>query len=297
MSYFIVTDSASDMSEEHLEQLNVGRYPLTVHFQNGTVLEDSFSQMSSKEFYDGMRKGMVSTTSQVNVSSFLEMFRQALKEYDNVLYMGLSSALSGTYQSALLAKTTLEDEDPAAVGRITLVDTKGASLGIGLLVLAACRMRDEGASLEETAAQIETLTSHINHWFTVDDLVYLKRGGRISGIKAAVGQLLNIKPILSVNQEGKLVPTGKAKGRKKSIHALMDRFREMYDPSLGKDFAISHADCLDDANMLAQLIQSEFDMNEPVIENVGMVIGSHAGPGTVALFFPGRPREDFNPDL
>lgn len=297
MSYFIVTDSASDMSEEHLEQLNVGRCPLTVHFQNGTVLEDSFSQMSSKEFYDGMRKGMVSTTSQVNVSSFLEMFRQALKEYDNVLYIGLSSALSGTYQSALLAKTTLEDEDPAAVGRITLVDTKGASLGIGLLVLAACRMRDEGASLEETAAQIETLTSHINHWFTVDDLVYLKRGGRISGIKAAVGQLLNIKPILSVNQEGKLVPTGKAKGRKKSIHALMDRFREMYDPSLGKDFAISHADCLDDANMLAQLIQSEFDMNEPVIENVGMVIGSHAGPGTVALFFPGRPREDFNPDL
>lgn len=297
MSYFIVTDSASDMSEERLERLNVGRCPLTVHFQNGTVLEDSFSQMSSKEFYDGMRQGMVSTTSQVNVSSFLVMFRQALTEHDNVLYMGISSALSGTYQSALLAKTTLEDEEPAALGRITLIDTKAASLGIGLLLLEACRMRDEGASVADTVAHIENLKSRINHWFTVDDLVYLKRGGRISGIKAAVGHLLNIKPILSVNLEGKLVPAGKAKGRKKSINALMDRFREMYDPSLGKDFAISHADCLDDAHMLAQLIQNEFDMNEPVIDPVGMVVGSHAGPGTVALFFPGRSREDFNPDL
>lgn len=297
MSYFLVTDSACDLSEAMLKALNVGRCPLTVNFQDGRMLEDSFSQLSAPSFYDAMRSGMVSTTSQVNTAAFYEMFRQGLSSHDSVLYIGFSSALSGTYQSAVLAKAMLEEEDPTYGGRIIAIDGKAASLGQGLLVLEACRRRDEGAGLNELVEYLETFKNHVNHWFTVDDLVYLKRGGRISGVKAAMGQLLNIKPILTVNREGKLVPAGKAKGRKKSVQALFDRFREMYDPSLGKDFLISHGDCEEEARHLAQMIRSEFDMNEPIIEPVGMVIGSHSGPGTLALFFPGRPREDFNPSL
>lgn len=158
-------------------------------------------------------------------------------------------------------------------------------------------MRDQGASLEETVRHLETVSPRLSHWFTVDDLVYLKRGGRISGVKAAVGQLLNIKPILHVNNEGKLMPIGKAKGRKKSLHALVNHFRDMYDPSMGKDFAISHGDCIKDAELLVKMIQDEFDMNEPIIEPVGMVTGSHSGPGTIALFFFGKPREEVNPAL
>ena len=297
MSYFIVTDSACDLSQDQLNSLNVGRCPLTVNFQDGKIMEDGFLERSSTTFYDGMRQGMVSTTSQVNSNLFYDNFKTALKEHDQVLYVGFSSALSGTYQSAFLAKNMLEEDDSTVAGRIILLDTKAASLGVGLLVIEACRMRGQGASLEDTLKHLQAISAHLNHWFTVDDLVYLKRGGRISGVKAAVGQLLNIKPILHVNTEGKLIPIGKAKGRKKSIHALMNHFRDMYDPSLGKDFAISHGDCLKDAEMLAQMIQDEFDMNEPIIEPVGMVVGSHSGPGTLALFFFGKPREEFNPAL
>lgn len=297
MSYFLVTDSACDLSEDMLNQLDVGRCPLTVNFQDGRMLEDGFGQLSAPAFYDAMRGGMAATTSQVNTAAFYEMFHQALTTHDSVLYIGFSSALSGTFQSAVLAKNTLEEDDPSYGGRIVAIDSKAASLGQGFLVLEACRRRDEGAGLNELIEYLETFKGHVNHWFTVDDLVYLKRGGRVSGVKAAMGQLLNIKPILRVNREGKLVSAGKAKGRRKSIQALCDRFREMYDPSLGKDFLISHGDCLEEAKSLAQMIQSEFDMNDPVIEPVGMVIGSHSGPGTIALFFPGRPREDFNPSL
>lgn len=297
MSYFIVTDSACDLSQDQLNSLKVGRCPLTVNFQDGKIMEDGFLELSSTAFYDGMRQGMVSTTSQVNSTSFYDSFKSALQEHDQVLYIGFSSTLSGTYQSAFLAKTMLEEDDPSVAGKITLVDTKAASLGVGMLVIEACALRDQGASFDDLLQHLHTISPHLNHWFTVDDLVYLKRGGRISGVKAAVGQLLNIKPILHVNNEGKLVPIGKAKGRKKSIHALMNHFRDMYDPSMGKNFAISHGDCLKDAHLLAKMIQDEFDMNEPVIEPVGMVVGSHSGPGTLALFFFGKPREEFNPAL
>lgn len=297
MSYFIVADSACDLPEERLAQLNVGRCPLTANFQDGTVLEDSFREMDATAFFDGMRSGVVSTTSQVNTAVFYDMFHKALQTHDHVLYIGFSSGLSGTYQGAILARNTLEEDDPGLAGRVIAIDTKSASLGVGLLVLEACRMRDQGASITEVAEHIENQKNHINQFFTVEDLVYLKRGGRISAMKAAVGQLLNIKPILCVNPEGKLIPIGKAKGRKKSIQALMDHFRENYDPAYGKDFAISHGDCLEEARQLANLIKSEYDMNEPVIHPVGMVIGSHSGPGTLALFFPGKLREDFNPAL
>lgn len=185
----------------------------------------------------------------------------------------------------------LLDEDPSLENRITLLDTKAVSLGYGLLVLEACRKRDEGLDVNALNKHLEGLLMNVNHWFTVEDLVYLKRGGRVSAMKATMGTLLNIKPVLRVDPEGKLVSHGKAKGRKKSLQHLFDKFKENYDPSLGKDFLISHGDSLDDAHALRDMIMSEFDMNEPVIEDTGMVVGSHSGPGTIALFFLGNPRE------
>lgn len=297
MAYFIVTDSACDLSEPMLKELNVGRCPLTVNFQDGKILDDSFTELSSKQFFDGMRGGTVSTTSQVNSNLFYDTFRNALKDHDQVVYIGLSSALSGSFQAAVLARITLEEDYPDSVGKVALIDSKSASLGQGLLVLEACRKRDEGMALDDLVRHLEALRGRIHHLVTVEDLVYLKRGGRISGLKAAMGQLLNIKPLLHVNTEGKLVPYDKAKGRKKSISTLAQQFGELYDPSLGRDFAVSHGDCLEDAQLLVQMIRSQHDLNEPVIEPLGMVVGSHAGPGTLGLFFPGKPRESIQPNL
>ena len=294
MSYFIVTDSTCDLSVDQLKQLNVGRAPLIANFQDGRALDDGFSEMDAHTFYEGMRSGMVSTTSQVNSSTFYDMFKLALADYDNVLYIGFSSELSGTFQSAFLAKNTLEEDDPALAGRIVLIDSRAASLGEGLLVLEACKKRDEGMNFAELCSYIESIKLNLNHWFTVDDLVYLKRGGRVSSIAATMGALLNIKPVLHINNEGKLVPVSKVKGRKKAIVTLVDRFREMYDPAMGKDFVIGHGDCLAEAEGLKNTLLKEFDLNSPTVEPLGMVIGSHAGPGTICLCFFGKPREDFN---
>lgn len=293
MSYFIVTDSTCDLSVDQLKQLNVGRAPLIANFQDGKALEDGFSEMDAPTFYEGMRKGMVSTTSQVNSSTFYDLFKHALADYDNVLYIGFSSELSGTFQSAFLAKNTLEEDEPALAGRIVLIDSLAASLGEGLLVLEACKKRDAGMGFAELCNYIEAIKLNVNHWFTVDDLVYLKRGGRVSSMAATMGTLLNIKPILHVNNEGKLVSVSKVKGRKKAIQTLIDRFREMYDPAMGKDFLIGHGDCPEEADSLKNTLLNEFDLNGPTVEPLGMVIGSHAGPGTLSVFFLGKPREDF----
>lgn len=291
MSYQIVIDSACDLSDAQVKELNVHRLPLTVNFPDGKNLPDGFLEMSAKDFYDGMRNGIVSSTSQVNTNEFYEAFKGILNRGEDVLYLAFSSGLSGTYQGSVLAKNMLLEETPSWEDRITLLDTKSASLGYGLLIREACTKRDEGLDVASLKGYLEGLLMKVNHWFTVEDLVYLKRGGRISALQATMGSLLNIKPMLRVNVEGKLVSYGKAKGRKKSLQYLFDKFKENYDPSLGKEFMISHGDCLEDANWLRDMIKGEFDMNEPVIEPVGMVIGSHSGPGTVALFFLGKPRE------
>ncbi|MFZ2258612.1 MAG: DegV family protein [Clostridiaceae bacterium] len=294
MSYYIVTDSTCDLPLDQLKALNVGRAPLVINFQDGRVLEDGFSELNSHEFFEGMRAGMISTTSQVNSSTFYTLFCEVLTKYDNVLYIGFSSELSGTFQSAFLAKSTLEEEDPAWADRIVLIDSLAASVGEGLLVLDACEKRDAGMGFAELCQYIESIKLLVNHWFTVDDLVYLKRGGRVSSIAATMGTLLNIKPILQVNNKGKLVPISKVKGRKKSLVALVDRFREMYDPAMGKNFILGHGDCKEEALTVKEALLAEFDLNEPTIVPLGMVIGSHAGPGTICLCFLGKPREAFN---
>lgn len=291
MSYFIVTDSASDLSQEYIDRFQVDAVcPLSVNYPDGSSKPDGFTDSSPQDFYAAMRAGQVTTTSQVNVAQFIEAFDKGLSQGKDVLYIGFSEGLSGTVQSAQIAKSTLE-ENPDKQGRIHIVSSLCASGGGGLLVATASQMRAQGKAIEEVAQRLEDLKLHLNHWFTVEDLVYLKRGGRISAIKAAMGGLLDIKPIMHVNNEGKLIPVTKAKGRKKSIHSLLAAYQAMREPHMDDMAYITHGDCLEDAEQLAIMIR-EAGAGEVLISNVGSVVGSHSGPGTLALFFYGKNRED-----
>ena len=212
----------------------------------------------------------------------------ALKEGKDVLVVAFSSGLSTTYQSAVIAAEELKETYPDRT--VTVVDGLAASLGQGLLVWYACHKRDEGLSLAELAAWIEDNKQHICHWFTVDDLMFLKRGGRVSAATALVGTMLSIKPVLHVDAEGHLINVGKVRGRKAAIKALADKVGELgagYDNST---VFISHGDCADEAQILADMLKEKYGVKEVVLGYVGAVIGSHSGPGTIALFFLGDHR-------
>ena len=205
-----------------------------------------------------------------------------------VIYLGFSSVLSGSVNSANLAKDAVKEEIKDA--DITVIDSKCASLGEGLIAYQANEMLKSGASKDETVGWIEANKLRMNHWFTVDDLGHLKRGGRLSGTAAFLGTLLDIKPVLHVSDEGKLVPVSKAKGRKKSIKALYEMLQERIELPEEQVIAISHGDCLEDAEYLKDMIQKEYKVKDIIINEVGPVIGSHSGPGTLALFFLGAKR-------
>lgn len=290
MSFHIVTDSASDIPEVLINKWDISVCRLTARYK-GESYPDGFDRIGFEEFYDSLKAGETSTTSQVNASQFEEVFRNKLKEYDNILYIGFSTALSGTYQSAVNAKQTIADEDQALADRIILIDTLCASLGSVLLINEAVKLRDSGKSAQETAEYIESRKMFVNHWFTVDDLNFLKRGGRISALTATVGSILGVKPVLKVSKEGTLVSVDKAKGRKKALAALYDKYMERKFPE--QDLVmIVQANAQADAEYLKDMILKNSNPNELLICQLGMVIGSHAGPGTIGLFFMGKSREE-----
>ncbi len=291
MRFYIVTDSASDIPVSLIDKWGISVCRLTAHF-NGRSYEDSYDEVPMHEFFESLKNGASSSTSQVNANQFEEVFREKLKDHDKILYIGFSQVLSGTYQSATIAKQTMTDEDPSFNDRIILIDSKSASLGVALLIQDAVEMRDAGKTADETAEFIENEKLKVNHWFTVDDLNHLKRGGRVSSLQATVGSILGIKPILYTNDEGKLVNVGKAKGRKKAITTLYEMFKQKSHPGI-KRITISHGDCEADAITLRDMIMKDSDVVECIISPIGMVIGSHAGPGTLALFFKGENRENF----
>ena len=202
--------------------------------------------------------------------------------------LAFSSGLSTTYQSARIAAEELLEAYPDRMIRV--VDTLSASLGQGLLVWYTCRKRDEGLSLDETADWVEENKLHLCHWFTVDDLFFLKRGGRISGATAVMGTMLNIKPVLHMDDEGHLISMGKARGRKAAIQALAEKTRELGEGYDNATMFISHGDCREDAEYLAGLLKKKYGVKNVYVSYVGAVIGSHSGPGTLALFFMGRHR-------
>lgn len=285
--FIIFTDSGCDISPELLKEWGVPFRSLNFRF-DGSEKEYSNEDMSSSEFYAKMREGYVAKTTAVNVESFASAFEEILKEGKDILYIGFSSGLSTTFNSARLAASQILEKYPER--KICTVDTLAASAGQGLILKLVCDKKNEGLSIDELAAYAEELKFKISIWFTVDDLVYLKRGGRVSPTAAFFGNMLGIKPVLHMDNKGHLVPVSKVRGRRTSINALADKYGELAQKLDGTDIFISHGDCPADASYLADLLRQRYGATVNLITDVGTVIGAHSGPGTLALFFVGKDR-------
>ncbi|MBO5908622.1 MAG: DegV family protein [Clostridia bacterium] len=286
-NYVIYTDSACDIKGDLLENWGVKAINLTLSFESdGKELANN--EIAARDFYERMRNGDVAKTSAVNMEAFKEAFELELKDGNDVLYIGFSSGLSTTYNSARIAAEELAADYPER--KILTVDSLCASAGFGMLIRLATLKKEEGALIEEVADFVNEKVPHMCHWFTVDDLVYLKRGGRISPTVAFVGGLLGIKPVLHMDDEGHLVSVSKVRGRISAIKALADKFDELAIDNTTGPVYISHGDCIGDAEALAGMIESKHGVKTEIITDVGPVIGAHSGPGTLALFFLGKVR-------
>ncbi len=286
MSYQIITDSCCDFPNEAYAKLDLIKIPLVVEFR-GQVNEDR-NDDSLKEMYDGLRSGESAKTAAVNPQRWAEAIEPVLSGGEDALVLSFSSGLSTTFQSAMIAAQELMERYPDR--KVRVVDTLSASMGQGLLVWYVCRQRQQGATLDEAYAWAEENKYHLCHWFTVDDLMYLKRGGRVSATTALVGTMLQIKPVLHMDDEGHLINMAKTRGRKASIDALAKKFGELGQGYDNSTVFISHGDCLEDAKYLEKVLKERYGVKEVRISYVGAVIGSHSGPGTVALFFLGSHR-------
>jgi len=285
--YVIYTDSGCDLGLDLLAEWGVKSKNLVFRF-DGEEKEYENGEMEIKAFYDKMREGGVAKTAAVNKETFAIAFREILDEGKDVLYLGFSSGLSTTYNSGRLAAIELGEQYPDA--KIITVDTLAASAGQGLLVYLAKKKKDEGATIEQCAAYIEEIRLNLCHWFTVDDLVYLKRGGRVSSTAAFFGNALGIKPVMHVDNEGHLVNVLKVRGRRTAISTLADKLGETALDLQNGVIYISHGDCEADAKLLANMLEDKFGCHVELITDVSAVIGAHSGPGTLALFFLGKER-------
>ncbi len=285
--YIIMTDSCCDLPVELAKELDLSVVPLSVLINNNTYKNYlDGREISFKEYYAILRDGSLGKTSAVNVFEFTAEMEKYLNEGKDILYLGFSSALSGTYSAGAIAAEELSSKYPER--KILTVDTLCASMGQGLLVYFAAQKKKAGASIEEVHKYVEDNKMNMCHWFTVDDLNHLKRGGRVSAVAAAFGTMLSIKPVMHVDNEGKLTVVEKVRGRKASINGLVKMLKErITDKSIA---FISHGDCLLEAELLASKIKEEAGVEKVEISYVGPVIGTHSGPGTLALFFMGTER-------
>lgn len=285
--YKIVTDSGCDLLPELLMEWGVPFENLNVKFESDET-ESANCDVESKEFYTRMRSGEIAKTSAVNVEQFRSLFKQVLDEGYDVLYIGLSSGISNTFNAGRLAAEHLKEEYPNR--KIYAYDSLHASAGEGLVLHLALEKQKTGATIDEVLSYLEKIKSNVAAWFTVDDLAYLKRGGRISPALAFVGSALGIKPVLHVDNEGRLVNVSKVRGRKAAIKALAQQYYESALDHVDGTVYISHGDCIEDANLLADMIKEKAGHEVDIITYVGPVIGAHSGPGTLALFFVGKER-------
>ncbi len=282
MSYRIFTDNGSNLTREMYEEYGIEVVSLKftvdnkeyVSYKKGTTID-------LKMFYDKMRNKEQITTSLVNADEFATAFETALANGEDVLYIGLSSGISGTYQASTIAKSMIEDKYPDR--KIITIDTLSASIGGGMLVWDAAKMKAEGKSIDEVAAWVEDNKLRMNHWFTVDDLFFLMRGGRVSRASATFGEMLSVKPVMRVDDNGKLVVKGKVMGRKKSLSTIASKFEEM-GADKNQTVFITHGDCLEEAEKV------KAQLNAMGVEDVRIIIldpsiGAHSGPGTMAVFF------------
>ena len=287
MAFQIITDSCGDFTDEEYREMNVTCVPLTVMW-NGESRGHFSDEEALREFYHQMRDGLIAGTSALNSDNWYQAMEPCLKDGHDLLVLTVSSGISATYQSAVIATQELEEQYPNR--EIRIVDSLSGSLGEGLLLWHACRLRDAGEPLKVVADWLEDHCRSVCHWVTVNELSYLKRSGRLSGATALVGTMLDIKPIIRVTEEGKLVSTGKVRGRKASVRALAKRFAENRSPEEEELVTIAHGDCVEDAMTLEAILRKEYGVENIHIGYVGPILGAHTGPGVLGLFHIGTKR-------
>lgn len=289
--YVIHTDSSIDLPRETVKELELKVTSLTVIIEGQEFFnDDSPRGIGDKEFYAELREKKHTSTSQVNAPRFIEDWEPALIQGKDILYIGFSSGLSGTYNSSVQAKNELIEKYPDR--KIITIDSLAASMGQGLLVTYAARLKKSGKSIDEVANWVLENRLNLCHIFTVGDLNHLKRGGRLSSTKAILGTLLSVKPILHVSTEGKLVQISQTRGRKKSLIKMVELVEETIVNPSGQEIYISHGDCEEDALFVKQLIMKKLPIKDVLLNYVGPVIGSHSGIGTLAIFYLGNERKE-----
>lgn len=286
MNFCITTDSGADLPLSYCQTHDITVLPLAFTIEGQTY--HGSGAMDDKVFYDRLRAGALPTTSAANPEDTAALFRTFAEQGKDLLHVAFSSGLSSTSDAAQIAAQMVMEEYPHR--KIVVVDSLCASMGQGFLVHQAVKLRDAGETLEDTARKVTDMRLNVVHNFTVDDLGHLHRGGRVSKATAVVGSLMGIKPILHVDDEGHLTSVGKVRGRKASIQALADRMEEQMKGFDNPEVFISHGDCPEDAQALADMVRTRFGIDTIMIGYIGPVIGTHSGPGTLALFFFGSPR-------
>lgn len=285
--YVIFTDSGCDLPLELLKQWGVECIPFTFRFEDEEKEYGNY-ELSAKAFYDRMRAGGTAKTAAFNIMTFKNAFESYLREGKDILYVGFSSGMSATYHVSTLAAEELQEEYPGR--KVITVDTLAASAGQGILVYLAAETKKHGGTIEEAADAVEGHKMNLAHWFTVGDLEYLKRGGRVSPALAFVGGLLGIKPILHVDNEGHIISRGKVRGRKAALCALVDKYMELACNPGAAPIYICNADCAEDVETLKAMLKDACGSDVDLVVDIGPVIGSHSGPGTIAVFFLSRER-------
>ncbi len=288
-NFAIVTDSCCDLPYSLIKDKKIPFVSLTVSYNGEEYIDDFGETLTSKKFFSDMRNGALPDTSQPNSEDYIKVFEELLKEGKDIIYISVSSALSGTFNSARIGKEMMIDKYPDR--KIYLFDTLTSSLGQGLMVLKAYEMKEQGSSFEEVVDYLEMNVFNYNTYITVDDLGHLKRSGRISAAAATVGMVLHLKPVLTINNEGKVMPVVKIRGRKKTIKKLADFVVERIKESEEQTIAICHGDCLSEALKLKEIILERVEVKDVVINEIGPVVGRFGGPGALAVFFKGMERQ------
>lgn len=293
-NYVLSCCSTADLSEEHFQKRDIKYVCFHYEIDGTEYMDDLGKSLNFDAFYKKMAEGSMTKTSQVNVDEYMEYFEPFLKDGKDILHLTLSSGISGTYNSAVIAKNELEEKYPDR--KIYVIDSLAASSGYGLLMDKLADKRDEGMSIDELAKWTQEHLLELNHWFFTSDLTYLIRGGRVSKVSGFIGSMLNICPLLNVSFEGKLIPRYKIRTKKKVIRATVDKMEELAYNGLeySDKVYISNSACYEDAREVADMIEARFPKLKGKVEiySIGTTIGSHTGPGTVALFFWGKKRED-----
>lgn len=281
--YQIITDFGCDLPLHIAEERNIEVIPMEVFIEGEEPKKGS--EVDVYEFYQKLREKKVAKTSAVSIDAFVTAFTAHLEKGEDIVYVALSSGLSGTFSAANIAAGELREKFPER--NIYIVDSRSGSIGEGLIAYFAALKKAEGATAEEVASYAQEAAYQLCSWFTVDDLFFLKRGGRVSAATAIVGSLFMIKPILHASEEGKLIPGSKARGRRGAIEALADAVERLAVNPAEQVIGISHSDCLKDALDLETMLREKWDIKDVIISEIGPVIGAHCGPGTLAIFFIG----------